>query len=83
MFQYSKFAAILERYSDANWISSLGDTKSTTDGVFTLGGAATSWKSKKQTCITHSTMKSEFIALAEAVKEAEWLRDFLLEILLI
>ncbi|CAL9075077.1 unnamed protein product [Musa textilis] len=31
-------------------------------------------------CITHSTMKSEFVALVEAGKVAKWLRDFLLEI---
>ena len=78
--QYSKFPAILEGYTDASWISSFGDNKSTTGWVFTLGGGAVSWKSKKQTCITHSTMESEFVALADAGKEAEWLRDFLLEI---
>ncbi len=48
--------------------------------MFTLGGGAISWGSKKQTCITHSTIESEFIALATTGKEAEWLRDLLLEI---
>ena len=48
--------------------------------MFTLGGGEISWGSKKQTCITHSTMESEFIALAATGKEAEWLRDLLLEI---
>ncbi|GKB30245.1 retrovirus-related pol polyprotein from transposon TNT 1-94 [Tanacetum coccineum] len=36
--------------------------------------------SKKQTCISHSTTKAEFIALAAAGKEAEWMRDLLLDI---
>ncbi|GJU74605.1 zinc finger, CCHC-type containing protein, partial [Tanacetum coccineum] len=36
--------------------------------------------SKKQTCITGSTMESEFVALAAAGKEAEWLKNLLLEI---
>ncbi|GKD48646.1 hypothetical protein Tco_1277622, partial [Tanacetum coccineum] len=36
--------------------------------------------SKKQTCITSSTMESEFVALAAAGKEAEWLKNLLLEI---
>ncbi|GKA37214.1 zinc finger, CCHC-type containing protein [Tanacetum coccineum] len=36
--------------------------------------------SKKQTCITSSTMKSGFVALAAAGKEAEWLRNLILEI---
>ncbi|GJX82217.1 zinc finger, CCHC-type containing protein [Tanacetum coccineum] len=38
--------------------------------------------SKKQTCITGSTMKSEFVALAAAGKEAEWLRNLIHEILI-
>ena len=38
--------------------------------VFTLSGAAISWKSSKQTCIARSTMESEFIALDKAGEEA-------------
>ncbi|GKC55512.1 hypothetical protein Tco_1078257 [Tanacetum coccineum] len=39
------------------------------------------WKaSKKQTCITGSTMESEFVALAAVCKESEWLQNLLLEI---
>ncbi|KAL6312584.1 hypothetical protein AAG906_005984 [Vitis piasezkii] len=68
--QYSKFPAIIEGYSDASWISSVGDNLSTTGWVFTLGGGAVSWGSKKQTCISHSTMEAEFIALAATGKEA-------------
>ena len=45
--QYSKFPAILEGYSDASWISSVGDNLSTISWVFTLGGGAVSWGSKK------------------------------------
>ena len=78
--QYSKFPAIIEGYSDASWISSVGDNLSTTGWVFTLGGGAVSWGSKKQTCISHSTMEAEFIALAATGKEAEWLRDLMMDI---
>ena len=39
---YTKYPAILEGYSDANWISSTEDTKSTSGYVFTLGGGAVS-----------------------------------------
>jgi hypothetical protein len=74
---YTRYPAILEGYSDANWISDTNDTKSTSGYVFTLGGAAVSWKSSKQTCIARSTMKLEFIALDKAGEEAEWLRHFL------
>uniref|UniRef100_A0A2N9EVE4 Reverse transcriptase Ty1/copia-type domain-containing protein n=1 Tax=Fagus sylvatica TaxID=28930 RepID=A0A2N9EVE4_FAGSY len=74
---YTRYLAVLEGYSDANWISDTNDTKSTSGYVFTLGGAAVSWKSSKQTCIARSTMESEFIALDKAGEEAEWLRHFL------
>jgi len=77
---YSRYPAVLEGYSDANWISDTKDTKSTSGYVFTLGGAAISWKSSKQTCIARSTMESEFIALDKAGEEAEWLRNFLEDI---
>nr|GEU85877.1 hypothetical protein [Tanacetum cinerariifolium] len=45
-----------------------------------LGGGAISWASKKQTCITSSTMESEFVALAAAGNKAEWLRNLVYEI---
>lgn len=77
---YYEFPAVLEGYSDASWITSASDNKSTSGWIFTLAGGAVSWASKKQTCITHSTMESEFIALAAAGKEAEWLRNLLLDI---
>ena len=77
---YTKYPPVLEGYSDANWISDNTETKSTSGYVFTLGGAAISWKSSKQTCIARSTMESEFIALDKAAEEAEWLRNFLEDI---
>lgn len=47
-----------------------------------MDGGVVSWASKKQTCITHSTIKSKFLALADAGKEVEWLRNMLLDIAL-
>ncbi|GJS28028.1 hypothetical protein Tco_0488648 [Tanacetum coccineum] len=46
------------------------DSSSTSGWVFLLGGGAISWASKKKACITGSTMKSEFVALAVYDKEA-------------
>ncbi|GJV35775.1 hypothetical protein Tco_1408252 [Tanacetum coccineum] len=42
----------------------LKDSSSTSGWVFLLGGGAISWTSKKQTCITSSTMESRFVVLA-------------------
>nr|GEZ42857.1 zinc finger, CCHC-type [Tanacetum cinerariifolium] len=48
--------------------------------VFLLRGGAISWASKKQTCITSSTMEFEFVALAATGNEAEWMRNLVYEI---
>ena len=48
--------------------------------MFTLGAVAVSWGSNKQTCISHSTIEAEFIALATTGKEVEWLRDLMMNI---
>ncbi|KAH9656699.1 hypothetical protein KPL70_022787 [Citrus sinensis] len=79
---YNDYPEVLEGYSDASWVTNTRDNKSTSGWIFTIAGGAVSWASKKQTCITHSTMESEFIALASAGKEAEWLRNLLFDIML-
>ncbi|GJS38835.1 zinc finger, CCHC-type containing protein [Tanacetum coccineum] len=65
------YTPVLEGYTHASWINNTKDNLSTSGWVFLLGGGAISWSSKKQTCITGSTMESEFVALAVASKEAE------------
>nr|GEV55897.1 ribonuclease H-like domain, reverse transcriptase, RNA-dependent DNA polymerase [Tanacetum cinerariifolium] len=77
---YDKHPAVMEGYSDANWISDVKDSRSTSGYVFTLEGAAISWKSSKQTVIAKSTMESEFIALDKCEEEAKWLRQFVEDI---
>ena len=39
---YTRYLAVLEGYSDANWISDTKDSKSTSGYVFTLCGAVVS-----------------------------------------
>jgi hypothetical protein len=77
---YTRYPAVIEGYTDANWISDIRDSKSTSGYLFTFGGGAISWKSSKQTVIARSTMESEFIALDKSGEEAEWLRQFLEDI---
>nr|GEX69731.1 zinc finger, CCHC-type [Tanacetum cinerariifolium] len=48
--------------------------------VFLLDGCAISWAFKKQTCITDSTIESEFVALAAAGKEAKCLWNLIYKI---
>nr|GFA71150.1 hypothetical protein [Tanacetum cinerariifolium] len=77
---YVGYPSVLEAYLDASWIHHVEDSSFTSGWVFLLGGCAISWASKKQTCITSSTMESELIALAVGGKEAEWLRNLIHEI---
>ncbi|CAM8969448.1 unnamed protein product [Rhodiola kirilowii] len=77
---YSNFPSVIEGFLDASWISNEEDHSSTSGCVFLLGGGAISWASKKQTCISSSTMESKFVALAATSKEAEWLKNLIHEI---
>ena len=67
-------------YSDADWAGDIGDRKSTSGYVFTLNGAAVSWKSKKQACVALSTAEAEYMALSSAAQEAVWIQRFLEEV---
>ncbi|GJR93972.1 hypothetical protein Tco_0266146 [Tanacetum coccineum] len=69
--KYTSYPSVLEGYTYASWISNIEDNSSTSDCVFLLDRGAISWASKKQTCITSSTMKYKYVALAAAGKEAE------------
>jgi hypothetical protein len=71
---------VLFGYADADWASDINDRKSTSGYVFTLGGGAISWSSKKQTTVALSSTEAEYIAGAHAAKEAIWLRQLLTEL---
>ena len=51
--------------------------------MFLFGGGAVSWKSCKQTILTKSTMEAELTALDTAGAEAEWLRELLMDLLVV
>ena len=41
--------------------------------MFTFGGGCISWRSSLQKCISQSSTEAEYVAAAEAAKEAIWL----------
>jgi hypothetical protein len=45
IIHYSRYPAVLEGYSDANWIFDVDKLYATSGYVFTLGGATVSWRS--------------------------------------
>nr|GEU60367.1 hypothetical protein [Tanacetum cinerariifolium] len=78
--EYSGDPSVLEGYTDASWITNQEDYASTSRWIFTLGGGVVSWRLKKHSCLTDSTMAVEFVALASCCKEAERLWDLLINI---
>ena len=77
---YSGHPAVLEGYSDSNWISDVDELYATSGYVFTFGGGAVSWRSCKQTILTRSTMEAELAALDTTTVESEWLRELLMDL---
>ncbi|KAM1543967.1 hypothetical protein PS2_013233 [Malus domestica] len=70
----------VEAYTDVDFQSDVHDRSSNSGYVFTLNGGAVSWKSKKQDVIADSTIEAEYVAAAEAGKEAFWVMKFITEL---
>jgi hypothetical protein len=77
---YTRYPAVLEGYSDSNWISDADEINAISEYVFTIGKAAVSWRSRKQTILTKSTMEAELVALESATMEAGWLKELLMDL---
>jgi hypothetical protein len=77
---YSSQHAVLEGYSDLNWIFDVDELYAASGYVFTLGGGMVSWRSCKQTILTRSTMEAEHAALDPSTVEAQWLRELLMDL---
>ena len=77
MLVYSGDELIPVGYTDSDFMSDKDSRKSTSGYVFTLGSGAISWMSVKQSCITDSITKAEYVATSEVAKEAIWLCKFL------
>ncbi|XP_070028619.1 uncharacterized mitochondrial protein AtMg00810-like [Nicotiana sylvestris] len=64
----------------SDYAGDIDDRKSTTDFVFFLGNSVISWSSKKQSIVTLSTCKAEYIAATFCTCHAIWLRRLLKEL---
>ena len=67
-------------YTDSDFQADRNSRRSTSGSVFTLNRGSVVWRSIKQSCITDSTIKAEYMAACEAAKEAVWLRKFLIDL---
>ncbi|KAE8684070.1 hypothetical protein F3Y22_tig00111154pilonHSYRG00007 [Hibiscus syriacus] len=67
-------------YVDSDYAGDLDNRRSTTGYVFTLGGGPICWKSIVQSIVALSTTEAEYMAAAEAAKEALWLTGLVKEL---
>jgi transposase InsO family protein len=61
-------------YTDSDYASCKDTRKSRSGSVFILYGGAVTWSSKLQTVIATSTAEAEYIAAANAARDAIWLK---------
>ncbi|GKA66172.1 retrovirus-related pol polyprotein from transposon TNT 1-94 [Tanacetum coccineum] len=71
---------IFKGYVDSDYAGDLDGSKSTTMYVFTLFGGTVSWVSKLQSVVAMLTMEAEYVVVAQASKEAVWLKMLLEEL---
>ena len=67
-------------YVDSDFAGDHDKRRSLTGYVFTLSGSAISWKATLQATVALSTTEAEYMAIAEAVNEALWMRGILCEL---
>lgn len=73
-------AEMLVGYADADWAGDKNDSKSTSGYVFKLFGNIISWASRKQCTVAQSSTEAEYVALGDAINEAEWIKQLLIEL---
>ena len=67
----------LEGYTDADWAGYKADRRSTFRFVFSFGGGAISWSSKKQPTVALSSTEAEYRGATVATCEVVWLKRIL------
>ncbi len=68
---------VLKEYFDTAFGDCLLSRKTTGGYLFCLNGALIAWQSKRQSIVTTSTTKAEYVAVCEATKKAIWLKRLL------
>jgi len=67
-------------WSNSNWAQDTNDHRSTSSFIFDVAGSSIAWSSKRQATVVTSSVEAEYVASANATKEAVWLRTLLTEL---
>ncbi|KAK1652059.1 hypothetical protein QYE76_069864 [Lolium multiflorum] len=78
--RFGRIGEGLAGYVDSDYAGDLDKRRSLTGYVFTVGGCAVSWKATLQDVVAQSTTEAEYMAIAEAGKEAVWLKGLYAEL---
>lgn len=66
---------LLVRYTDLDWVEDLKTCRSTSGYLFNIGSGVISWSSKKQSTISLSSYKAEYIMQTQVTKKTIWLQS--------
>ena len=67
----------LQGFTDADWVGSPLDKKSTSGGNFSIGSTSVSWYNKKQRSLALSSAEAEYMEISQAACEAIWMRKIM------
>ena len=80
IFYHGNFEEVgVHGFVDFDWAGDIDDIRSTSGYVFILFGGKTSWMSRKQSVVSLSTTKVEYIVATHAIKEAVWMQQLWIE----
>ena len=69
LFYSAQSPLIFRAFSDADWAGDPTNRRSTTGYCFLLGSSLISWRSKKQTHMTHSSIEAEYCTFVDTTSE--------------
>ncbi|KAK5836567.1 hypothetical protein PVK06_012359 [Gossypium arboreum] len=70
----------IEAYTDADWLGSITDRRSTSGYCTFVWGNLVTWRSKKQSVVARSSAEAEFRSMAQGICEMMWLKRIIEEL---